>query len=67
MSGKRILIVDDTKEIGRMIQAALETLDSTLQVSVLTNAEDALLALPRQPIDLLVVEIPRRRPAAPGD
>jgi len=57
MSGKRILIVDDTKEIGRMIQAALETLDSTLQVSVLTSAEDALLALPRQPIDLLVVDV----------
>jgi len=57
MSGKRILIVDDTKEIGRMIQAALETLDATLQVNVLTNAEDALLALPRQPIDLLVVDV----------
>jgi CheY-like chemotaxis protein len=57
MSGKRILIVDDTKEIGRMIQAALETLDPSLQVSVLTNAEDALLALPRQPIDMMVVDV----------
>ncbi len=57
MTPKRILIVDDTKEIARMLQAALSTLDPTFLITVVPSAEEAILEIARQAFDLLVVDV----------
>jgi CheY-like chemotaxis protein len=57
MSEKRVLIVDDSKDIGRMIAAALGTLDPGLQVKMMSSAEEAVLEITREPFDLLVIDI----------
>jgi len=57
MSVKRVLIVDDAYELGRMLRAAVETLGAGLDVNLVPSAEEALLEHARQPLDLLVVDI----------
>ena len=57
MSVKRVLIVDDAFELGRMLRAAVETLGAGLDVKLVPSAEEALLEHARQPLDLLVVDI----------
>lgn len=57
MSEKRVLIVDDSKDIGRMIAAAVGTLDPGVQVKIEPSAEEAVLEITRQVFDLLVVDI----------
>jgi DNA-binding response OmpR family regulator len=57
MSEKRVLIVDDSKDIGRMIAAALGTLDPGVQVKMMSSAEEAVLEITREPFDLLVIDI----------
>ncbi len=57
MSPKRVLVVDDTREIGRMIQAALETLGPGLVTTVLPTAEEALQEIDRQTFDLMVIDV----------
>ncbi|HVN55472.1 MAG TPA: response regulator [Anaerolineaceae bacterium] len=57
MTPKRILIVEDTKEIARMLQAALLTLDATFLITVVPSAEEAILEITRQQFDLLVIDI----------
>ncbi len=54
---KRVLIIDDALELGRMLRAALESLGADLYVRVLPSAEEALLEVQRAPADLLVVDI----------
>ena len=54
---KRVLIIDDALELGRMLRAALESLGADLYVRVLPSAEEALLEVQRTPADLLVVDI----------
>ncbi len=57
MSEKRVLIVDDSKDIGRMIAAALGTLDPSVQVKMMSSAEEAVLEITRTTFDLLVIDI----------
>ncbi len=57
MNGKRVLIVDDAMDIGRMITAALLTLDSTIQIRATPSAEEAFLELSQDPPDLLIIDI----------
>ncbi len=57
MKMKRILIVDDVRELGHFLQAALATLDKNLEIRVMATAEEALLEATRQPVDLLVTEV----------
>jgi len=57
MSAKRVLIVDDTKEIARLLQAALSTLDAELKSTVVPSAEEAILEITRQAFDLLVIDV----------
>ena len=57
MAAKRVLIVDDALELGRLLQAALGTLDPSLQVSVVPSAEEAQLEASRRPVDLVVTDI----------
>jgi CheY-like chemotaxis protein len=54
---KRVLIVDDALDLGRMLRAALETLDAGLYVRVLPSAEEALLEISRTPAALMVTDI----------
>src|SRR5690242_4353236 len=57
MNAKRVLIVDDALDIGRMISAALVTLDPTLQSKVMPTAEEAIMEMFRDTPDLLVIDI----------
>ena len=57
MAAKRVLIIDDALELGRLLQAALATLDPGLQVTVVPSAEEALLEASRRPVDLVVTDI----------
>lgn len=54
---KRVLIVDDALDLGRLLQAALVTLDAGLQISVIPSGEEALLEVGRQPVDLLITDV----------
>jgi len=54
---KRVLIVDDARELGRLLQTIFLTLDPTLTINVVPSAEEALLMSTRIPVDLLVSDI----------
>jgi CheY-like chemotaxis protein len=54
---KRVLIVDDALDLGRMLRIALETLDTDLEIQVVPSAEEALLEISRQPAELLITDI----------
>lgn len=56
MAGKRVLIVDDALELGRMLRFALESLEAGLDVRVVPSAEEAMLEASRQPVSLIVVD-----------
>lgn len=56
MTGKRVLIVDDALELGRMLRFALESLEAGLDIRVVPSAEEAMLEASRQPVHLIVVD-----------
>lgn len=53
---KRILIVDDQRETGRMLRTGLEMLERGYAVVDVPSGEEALLELRRQPFDLVVCD-----------
>jgi CheY-like chemotaxis protein len=57
MAAKQILIVDDTREISRLLEAALKVLDSKLHTKVVPSAEEAFLEISRRVYDLLIVDV----------
>ena len=54
---KRILIVDDSLELGRWLQTLLTQLDPQIQATVYPSGEEALLESSRRPVDVLVTDI----------
>lgn len=54
---KRVLIVDDAIELGRLLQDILKTVYPDIPVTVVPSAEEALLESTRYTIDLLVTDI----------
>ncbi len=56
MVKKRVLIVDDALELGRLLKATLNTLNKDLDVMVVPSAEEAYLEADKNPIDLLVTD-----------
>lgn len=54
---KRIIIIEDSRDVGRMLQAALSSVDPQLSVQLYISAEEALLDATRNPVDLLVSDI----------
>lgn len=54
---KRIVIIEDSRDVGRMLQAAVTSIDATLSVQLYISAEEALLDAARNPVDLLVSDI----------
>jgi CheY-like chemotaxis protein len=54
MEKYRVLIVDDKREVSRMLRSALEQLEVELEVTDVLSGEEAILELTRGPIDLLI-------------
>ena len=54
MSPYRILIVEDQREVSRLLRSALETLEHDLVVIEIPSAEEAILESSRKKVDLLV-------------
>jgi DNA-binding response OmpR family regulator len=64
MAPKRILIVDDALELGRLLKATLTTLDHTLEIAVVPSAEEGHVEAGKKPVDLLVTDL--RLPGVSG-
>jgi len=54
MSPLRILIVEDQREVSRLLRSALETLEYGLEVVEIPSGEEAILYSSRKKVDLLV-------------
>ncbi len=57
MAAHRILIVDDHREVRRLIRLALEGRQNGYQVLDVPSGEEALLISTRQPVDLLLADV----------
>ena len=57
MPTKRVLIVDDERELGRLLQAALGTLDAKPTVVVVPSAEEAQLEASKNTVDLIISDV----------
>ena len=57
MAAKRVLIVDDALELGRMLKAALLTLEKSLDIKVVPSAEEALLEITSLPLSLVIADV----------
>jgi len=56
MSPYRILIVEDQREVSRLLRSALETLEHDIVVLELPSAEEAILESSRNKLDLLIAD-----------
>jgi len=56
MAKYRILIVEDQREVSRLLRSALDTLEYDLEVAEIPSGEEAILDSSRNPIDLLVTD-----------
>ena len=54
MPSSRILIVEDQREVSRLLRSALETLEHKMNVTEIPSGEEAILYSSRNPVDLLV-------------
>ncbi len=54
---KRVLIVDDSRELGRWLQTAITQENSQIQTSVFPSGEEALLDSSHNSPDLLITDI----------
>jgi DNA-binding response OmpR family regulator len=52
-----VLIVDDQRDIRRLLRAGIETLQADIKVIDVPSGEEAILVISRQPIDLMVSDI----------
>jgi two-component system response regulator (stage 0 sporulation protein F) len=52
----RVLIVDDQKEVSRLLKSALETIEQGLEVGEAPSGEEAILDATRKRVDLLVAD-----------
>ena len=57
MSLKRVLIVDDAMDLGRLYQDALRTLYEGVPVTFVPSAEEAMLETSRYTFDLMIADI----------
>jgi DNA-binding response OmpR family regulator len=56
MASYRIIIVDDQREISRLLRSALETLEQEIEVVEIPSGEEAILDCSRNRVDLLVAD-----------
>jgi len=57
MAAYNILIVDDQREVRRVLRAGLEMLHKDIKVVDVPSGEEAILVISRQPINLLITDI----------
>jgi CheY-like chemotaxis protein len=57
MTAPRILLVDDQRQVSRMLRASLELSGHDYNVADVGSAEEALMELARGPVDLLVADV----------
>jgi len=57
MQRRRVLIVDDQRDVRRMLRAALETLGAGISITDVPSGEEAILVISRQPVDLLISDV----------
>lgn len=57
MAEKRILIVDDSFDLTKVLKTAIHTLDKKIKVKIVPSAEEALLEFSREPLDLLISDV----------
>jgi CheY-like chemotaxis protein len=57
MAAYRVLIVEDQRDVRRMLRSGLETLSPEINVVDVPSAEEAILIMSRQPIDLLITDV----------
>ncbi|MEA3352079.1 MAG: response regulator [Chloroflexota bacterium] len=57
MDTYRILIVDDQREVRRVLRSAIETLDSNFKVIDVPSGEEALLEISVETFDLLISDV----------
>jgi DNA-binding response OmpR family regulator len=57
VAAPRVLIVDDQRDISRMLRAALETLGRGYVIVDVPSAEEAQLEFRRGPVDLLITDL----------
>lgn len=50
----RVLIVDDQRDVSRLLRSALETIEQGLEVAEAPSGEEALLEAARKKVDLLI-------------
>ena len=56
MASQRILIVDDQREVSRLLQSALVTLEQDLEIVEMPSGEEAILDATLNKVDLLVAD-----------
>jgi len=56
MASHRILIVEDHREVSRLLRSALETLEYELEIVEIPSGEEAILYSSRHNVDLLVAD-----------
>lgn len=64
MAPKKVLIVDDALELGRLLKATLNTLNNELDVAVVSSLAEALAVSDKSSLDLLITDL--KLPAQPG-
>jgi CheY-like chemotaxis protein len=57
MTTYRVLIVDDQREVRRVLRAGIETLPGDFKVTDVPSGEEAILVISRQPVDLLIADV----------
>ncbi|MDO9088237.1 MAG: response regulator [Anaerolineaceae bacterium] len=57
MSVKKVLIIDDSYDITRVLRSAVYTLDPQIEVLVTPSAEEAMLEISKGDLDLIVSDI----------
>jgi CheY-like chemotaxis protein len=56
MPPSRILIVEDQREVSRLLHSALDTLEERLEIDEIPSGEEAILDSSRNQVDLLVTD-----------
>ncbi len=57
MNNYRVLVVDDQRDIRRLLTTALKSMGPALDVIEVPSAEEAILVTSRRPVDLLITDI----------
>ncbi len=53
----RVLVIDDNREVRRMVTASIKTLGEDIDVVDVPSAEEALVVSSSEPLDLVVIDI----------